>query len=123
MGDQSKGKNPNGVDQVIDFLDHYDLTKEDMDNILELTNWPHVPDPLKQVDSKTKAALTRTYNKLNLKRSYATQGKEKAKKKAKASMDDDEENSDGQESDDDITAFQKKSKAAKSKKVQKPKKK
>ena len=34
--DQSKGKNPNGVDQVIDFLDHYDLTKEDMDNILGL---------------------------------------------------------------------------------------
>ena len=32
--DQSKGKNPNGVDQVIDFLDHYDLTKEDMDNII-----------------------------------------------------------------------------------------
>ena len=32
--DQSKGKNPNGVDQVINFLDHYDLTKEDMDNIL-----------------------------------------------------------------------------------------
>jgi len=32
--DQSKGTNPNGVDQVIDFLDHYDLTKEDMDNIL-----------------------------------------------------------------------------------------
>ena len=32
--DQSKGRNPNGVDQVIDFLDHYDLTKEDMDNII-----------------------------------------------------------------------------------------
>jgi len=32
--DQSKGTNPHGVDQVINFLDHYDLTKEDMDNIL-----------------------------------------------------------------------------------------
>ena len=32
--DQSKGTNPHGVDQVINFLDHYDLTTEDMDNIL-----------------------------------------------------------------------------------------
>lgn len=122
--DQSKGKNPNGVDQVINFLDHYDLTKEDMDNIIELTQWPNVSDPLKQVDSKTKAALTRTYNKLNIKRSYAIQGKEKAKKKGKASSEGDEnDNSENEQSDDDLSAFQKKSKAAKPKKVQKPKKK
>ena len=49
------------------------------------------------MDSKTKAALTRTYNKLNIKRSYATQGKEKPKKKGKASAEDDENENSGNE--------------------------
>jgi len=53
---------------------------------------------LKQVDSKTKAALTRTYNKLNIKRSYAIQGKEKPKKKGKASAEgDDNDNSENEQ--------------------------
>lgn len=64
----------------------------------ELTQWPNASDPLKQVDSKTKAALTRTYNKLNIKRSYAVQGKEKPKKKGKASVEGDEnENSENEQ--------------------------
>ena len=30
----------------------------------ELIKWPNASDPLKQIDSKTKAALVRTYNDL-----------------------------------------------------------
>ena len=69
-----------------------------METEKELTQWPNASDPLKQVDSKTKAALTRTYNKLNIKRSYAVQGKEKPKKKGKASVEGDEnENSENEQ--------------------------
>ena len=31
---QSKGKTDNGVQSVIDFMDEYDLTKDDMESIL-----------------------------------------------------------------------------------------
>ena len=52
---------------------------------------------MKQIESKTKAALTRTYNKLNLKRSYKIDSNEKAKKKKSSAADN---NSDNDFSDD-----------------------
>ena len=64
--------------------------KYQSETVKELTQWPNASDLLKQIDSKTKAALTRTYNKLNIKRSYAIQGKEKPKKKGKAAAEGDE---------------------------------
>ena len=85
-----------GVDQTLSFLREYALTKEDMDPIFELTQWPGMTDPLKNVNSKVKAALTRAYNKSSEKAvgSYAiaqTKGKSKKKKNT-------EEDEDGEES-------------------------
>ncbi|PAA68229.1 hypothetical protein BOX15_Mlig000282g7, partial [Macrostomum lignano] len=52
-----------GVPGVIGVLEAYDLQREDMDSLLELTAWPGQPDALAGVDPKVKAALTRAYNK------------------------------------------------------------
>ena len=54
---------------------------------------------MKQVDTKTKTALTRTYNKLVIRRSYNVEQKVKGSKKTKKKNDDD--GSDGDESDHD----------------------
>ena len=91
---QSKGDlGPNeGVEHVLDFLKEYNLSKEDMDNIFELTQWPSNPDPLKNVDSKTKAALTRSYNKSNIMTPYATEDKIKKTKKKSNDEEDGSEN-------------------------------
>ncbi|GFO03984.1 replication factor c subunit 1 [Plakobranchus ocellatus] len=52
-----------GVPEVIKVMDDYDIVKEDFDNIMEVTKWPKSFDPMAQLDSKTKAAFTRQYNK------------------------------------------------------------
>ena len=66
-----------------------------MDSIFELTQWPGMTDPLKNVNSKVKAALTRAYNKSSEKAvgSYAiaqTKGKSKEKKNTEEDEDGDE---------------------------------
>ena len=55
-------KGADGVRDVIDLLSAYDLQKPDMDGILDVTKWGE-DDPWRGIDSKVKAALTRTYNK------------------------------------------------------------
>ena len=52
-----------GVDQAVANMGEYSLLREDLDGLLEVTQWPDRPEPLKAVDSKTKAAFTRKYNK------------------------------------------------------------
>ena len=44
-------------------MSQYALLREDLDNLLEVTQWPDRADPMKNVESKVKAAFTRTYNK------------------------------------------------------------
>jgi len=39
------------------------MLREDLDNLLEVTQWPNAADPMKSIESKVKAAFTRTYNK------------------------------------------------------------
>ncbi|CAH8433231.1 unnamed protein product [Schistosoma mattheei] len=51
------------IDSAIQFLINYQITREDVDSIMELTTWPNRPNRMLSVDSKVKAALTRTYNK------------------------------------------------------------
>ena len=53
----------NGVDQAVSNMGEYFLLREDLDGLMEVTQWPDKPDPLRNVDSKTKAAFTRKYNK------------------------------------------------------------
>ncbi|XP_062580287.1 replication factor C subunit 1-like [Saccostrea cucullata] len=56
-------KENDGIPDVIDLMDKYDIIKDDFDNILEITKWPNSADPMSLLSSKTKAAFTRTYNK------------------------------------------------------------
>ena len=52
-----------GVDQAVLNMGQYSLLREDLDGLIELTQWPDKPDPWKTLDSKIKAAFTRKYNK------------------------------------------------------------
>lgn len=56
-------KENDGIPDVIDLMDKYDIIKEDFDNILEVSKWPNSDNPMSLLSSKTKAAFTRTYNK------------------------------------------------------------
>lgn len=45
-------KENEGIPEVIDLMDKYDIIKEDFDNILEVTKWPNSDDPMSQLSSK-----------------------------------------------------------------------
>ena len=46
-----------GVGDVIDILDAYDLLREDYDNVLDISQWSHLKEPLAGVDSKVSHAF------------------------------------------------------------------
>ena len=52
-----------GVDEAVKRMGDYNLLREDLDSLIEVCQWPDRPDPMKSVDSKTKSAFTRKYNK------------------------------------------------------------
>ena len=52
-----------GVEDAVKRMGDYNLLREDLDNLIEVGQWPDRPDPMRNVDSKTKAAFTRKYNK------------------------------------------------------------
>ncbi|XP_072239367.1 replication factor C subunit 1 [Leuresthes tenuis] len=52
-----------GASQAVQLLDDYQLIKEDVDSIMEISAWGGQPDPYSKLDSKVKAAFTRAYNK------------------------------------------------------------
>ncbi|KAK7872824.1 hypothetical protein R5R35_006700 [Gryllus longicercus] len=52
-----------GVPETLNVLQTYNLLREDLESILELTAWPNQKDPMSGIESKVKAALTRAYNK------------------------------------------------------------
>lgn len=45
-------KENDGIAEVIDLMDKYDIIKEDFDNILEVTKWPNSNDPMSLLSSK-----------------------------------------------------------------------
>ena len=51
------------MDAAVGMMETYALLREDLDNILELAQWPDKPEVMKGVESKVKAAFTRAYNK------------------------------------------------------------
>jgi len=95
-----------GVDASVEVMQQYSLLREDLDNVLELAQWPDRPDPMRGVESKVKAAFTRAYNK-QVSLPYSTNVGNVAKKASKvieadpAAVEDQEEEDD--EDDDDIT--------------------
>ncbi|XP_034823895.1 replication factor C subunit 1 [Maniola hyperantus] len=52
-----------GIDQSLRVLESYNLLREDLDSLVELSLWPERRNPIVLIDPKVKAALTRTYNK------------------------------------------------------------
>ncbi|XP_076041006.1 germ line transcription factor 1 isoform X2 [Oratosquilla oratoria] len=56
-------KGQEGVPEAVNALNSYDLQREDLDAVIELSQWPGKKDPMASVDSKVKAAFTRAYNK------------------------------------------------------------
>ncbi|XP_015252568.1 PREDICTED: replication factor C subunit 1 [Cyprinodon variegatus] len=52
-----------GAAQAVQLLDDYQLLKEDVDSLMEISVWGGQPDPYSKLDSKVKAAFTRAYNK------------------------------------------------------------
>ncbi|XP_070209411.1 replication factor C subunit 1-like isoform X2 [Littorina saxatilis] len=85
-----------GVPKVIELMDNYDIIKDDYDNILEITKWPNSKDPLAHLDSKTKAAFTRQYNKETHLTPYAT-GAVAKKKRGGAGAEEDLGTEEGEE--------------------------
>uniref|UniRef100_A0A8C3AYC8 Replication factor C subunit 1 n=1 Tax=Cyclopterus lumpus TaxID=8103 RepID=A0A8C3AYC8_CYCLU len=51
-----------GAGDAVQLLDNYQLVKEDVDSIMEVSLWGGQTDPYSKLDSKVKAAFTRAYN-------------------------------------------------------------
>ncbi|CDW57530.1 replication factor C subunit 1 [Trichuris trichiura] len=54
--------NREDVTKALDLCQSYDMSKDDVDTIMELGTWPHRKDPMSKLSSKTKAAFTRAFN-------------------------------------------------------------
>ncbi|CAF4225087.1 unnamed protein product, partial [Adineta steineri] len=93
------------IEQCISLLDDYYLNRDDLQTIMELNTWGKTGKNLyDQLDTQTKSALTRNYNKTNHRTPYAIVDIKKLKK-SKGFMDEDEEEEDEQEEEqqkDDI---------------------
>ena len=85
------------VSQAVNHLVRYDLTRDDFDSVLKVTTWPNSSDPMKKVESKVKAAFTRTFNKGSHLTPYMT-GMTLKKKRGRDALDGSQD-----ESDDDDT--------------------
>uniref|UniRef100_A0A8C2C9C4 Replication factor C subunit 1 n=1 Tax=Cyprinus carpio TaxID=7962 RepID=A0A8C2C9C4_CYPCA len=77
---QSQGSE--GAGQSVQLMDDYDLIKEDVDNMMEISTWGGQPDPYSKLDSKVKAAFTRAYNKESHLMPYSLQVVKKSRKGA-----------------------------------------
>lgn len=112
-----------GVPGALEVMNSYSLTREDLDGILEVCLWSGGKDPMSMVDSKVKAAFTRSYNKNGPMLPYAvTEGSFKKKHIAFVEGDEygeDEEDEAEEDKDDihkDVMIKEKKKVVSKSKK-------
>ncbi|KAK4324456.1 hypothetical protein Pmani_004904 [Petrolisthes manimaculis] len=106
-----------GVKEAVEGMTTYDLLREDLDALLELAQWPGVKDPMMNVESKVKAAFTRTFNKDSHMSPFAVPTIAKKKKVKVGEEAYGEEEEEEEEEDDDIATSgmikQKKGAAAK----------
>lgn len=68
--------------EVVALYNEYDLSRDDTEAIDELGVWPQCPDIAKSINSKTKAAVTRTLNKESRMLRYALEEPIKGRLKA-----------------------------------------
>ncbi|XP_014216279.1 replication factor C subunit 1-like [Copidosoma floridanum] len=93
-----------GVEKSVEIMNKYHLSRDDLDSLLELTKWPHTRDLMQAVDTKTKAAFTRAYNKSASYNSAGTMKKKSAKGDANDDLlgEEDEELASDDEEEDKI---------------------
>merc|ERR1719220_1333444 len=58
-----KDHGQDGIGESVKAMEFYSLMREDLDNLIEVTSWPDQNDPMKAIETKVKAAFTRSYNK------------------------------------------------------------
>ena len=93
-----------GVDEAVTRMGDYNLLREDLDNLIEVGQWPDRPDPMRNVDSKTKAAFTRKYNKEGVPLPYSivqTVAKKKAVGNDDLGLGDEDDNVEEEDEDKD----------------------
>lgn len=94
-----------GVDEAVEAMNSYDLLREDLESLLELSSWPNSKNPMSTVESKVKAAFTRKFNKdCHLTPFAAPSIKKKKKGKTSDSYGDEEEEEDDEEEEEDDLA-------------------
>ncbi|XP_031416059.1 replication factor C subunit 1 isoform X1 [Clupea harengus] len=69
-----------GASQSVQLMDDYNLIKEDVDCIMEISTWGGRPDPYSKLDPKVKAAFTRAYNKESHLTPYSLQAVKKGRR-------------------------------------------
>ena len=65
-------------------MNKYDLQRDDWDNIMELSTFSTRPNPASNLNTKTKSAFTRLFNKQNHMNPYALESAATKKKRVKA---------------------------------------
>ncbi|KAL7404027.1 hypothetical protein ABVT39_008669 [Epinephelus coioides] len=113
-----------GAGEAVQLLDNYQLIKEDVDSIMEISVWGGQPDPYSKLDGKVKAAFTRAYNKEVHLTPYSLQAVKKGRRggggggEGELGLEGEDINNEEQESEDeglkiDAMIKQKKAKATK----------
>lgn len=89
-----------GIEKCIALLDDYYLNRDDFQTMMELNSWgKNARNPYEQLDTQTKSALTRTYNKKNHRTPYAMVDIKKLKRSR--ALFDDETIGDDEENDEE----------------------
>lgn len=91
-------KGADGVSEAINTMVEYNLIRDDIEKLAELSTWGSATSPWQRVDSKVKAQLTRQYNKMPIMTPFAIQSITGGAKRGQASADADY--GDGEDDDD-----------------------
>lgn len=103
-----------GIEKSLDVLESYHLLREDLDSLVELSLWPGQRNHTILIDSKIKAAMTRTYNKKATALPYAPatvkKGSKVAQDDTEYSQEDEEQGSEDSDPENDALIKKKKNK-------------
>lgn len=95
-----------GVDASVEAMNSYDLLREDLEALLELSSWPGSKNPMSTVESKVKAAFTRKFNKDGHLTPFAAPSIKKKKKRGASDAygdEEEEEEEDDEDEEDDLS--------------------
>ncbi|KAL0895357.1 hypothetical protein ABMA27_011491 [Loxostege sticticalis] len=112
-----------GIAKAMEVLESYHLLRDDLDSLTELSLWPGQRNPMVLIDSKVKAAMTRTYNKTATALPYAPAAVKKGRTRDDADEEglDDEPEDETEDSDPENDALIKKKKSKEDKPASKEK--